>query len=83
MKNVDMKVKGNQLTLTIDLSKSFGSSSSGKSDIIATTAGNQEVAGHENTMLGITVFKALPKEEKPKKTAKKNGKKRVAYKVSK
>jgi hypothetical protein len=34
MKNVDMKLSGNILTITVDISKEFGLSSSGKSLII-------------------------------------------------
>ncbi|MBR9977853.1 MAG: hypothetical protein KFH87_07170 [Bacteroidetes bacterium] len=41
MKNVEMKVEGNILTITIDLSKEYGLSSSGKSVIIASTEGVQ------------------------------------------
>ena len=35
MKNVHMSVDGNILTITVDLSKDFGPSSSGKTIIIA------------------------------------------------
>jgi hypothetical protein len=40
MKNVEMKVEGNVLTIKVDLSKEFGPSSSGKTIIIASTEGN-------------------------------------------
>lgn len=40
MKNIDVKVTGDKMVITIDLSKRFGKSASGKTDIIATTAGN-------------------------------------------
>jgi hypothetical protein len=40
MKNCEMKVAGNVLTITVDISKDFGKLSSGKSVIIATTEGN-------------------------------------------
>ena len=43
MKNVDMKVAGNILTITVDLAKEFGPSSSGKTIIIASTEGNVSV----------------------------------------
>ena len=37
MKNVEMKVEGNILTIKVDLTKEFGPSSSGKTIIIAST----------------------------------------------
>jgi hypothetical protein len=39
MDNVTTKVSGNSLTITIDLSKRFGPSSSGKTIIVASTRG--------------------------------------------
>mgnify|MGYP000989619893 CR=1 FL=1 len=56
MKNVDMKVDGNLLTITIDLSKNFGRSRSGKSTIIATSAGNKEVPGTD-AKIGLNIYK--------------------------
>ena len=55
MKNIELKVEGNVLTVKIDLSKTFGASGSGKSIIIATTEGNQAVA--PGIMAGINVYK--------------------------
>ena len=43
MKNCELKVTGNILTITVDISKNFGKSSSGKSEIIASTEGNVSV----------------------------------------
>ena len=40
MKNCEMKLNGNILTIMVDISKEFGVSSSGKSIIIASTEGN-------------------------------------------
>ena len=40
MKNVEMNVEGNILTIKVDLSQEFGPSSSGKTIIIASTEGN-------------------------------------------
>lgn len=67
MKNIEMKVTGTKLVITIDLSKRFGKSASGKTDIIATTAGNVDV--DEDTLPGVKIginayFKAEPVEEK-------------------
>lgn len=41
MKNVEMEIKGNILTVKVDLSKRFGPSSSGKTIIVASSEGNQ------------------------------------------
>jgi hypothetical protein len=40
MKNVQIMVEGNTLTIKVDLSKEFGSSSSGNTIIIASTEGS-------------------------------------------
>jgi hypothetical protein len=56
MKNVAMKVEGNILTISVDLSKSFGPSSSGKNTIIASTEGNQSVEGKEEIKVGLNVY---------------------------
>ena len=57
MKNVDMKVEGNILTIKVDLSKELVSSSSGKTIIIATTEGNVAVDGHEEAKIGLNVYR--------------------------
>jgi hypothetical protein len=56
MKNVEMKVEGAQLTITVDLSKRFGKSSSGKSIIIASSEGNQALPGAEEIKIGLNVY---------------------------
>ncbi len=43
MKNVELKVEGNILTIKVDLTKDFGPSASGKTIIIASTEGNVSV----------------------------------------
>ncbi len=57
MKNVEMAVDGNMLTIKVDLSKEFGPSSSGKTIIIASTEGNQSVPGKEEAKIGLNVYK--------------------------
>jgi hypothetical protein len=57
MKNVDMKVEGNILTIKVDLSKEFGKSSSGKSTIIASTEGNVKVPGKEEVKIGLNIYR--------------------------
>jgi hypothetical protein len=57
MKNVEMKVEGDILTIKIDLTKEFGPSSSGKTIIIASTEGNIAIDGHEEIKVGLNVYK--------------------------
>lgn len=57
MKNVEMSVDGNTLTIKVDLSKDFGPSASGKTIIIASTEGNQSVPGKEAVKVGLNVYK--------------------------
>jgi hypothetical protein len=56
MKNVEMSVSGNILTITVDLSKEFGPSSSGKTLIIASTEGNITVPDREEKV-GLNVYR--------------------------
>jgi hypothetical protein len=56
MKNVEMKVEGNILTIKVDLSKEYGPSSSGKTTIIATTEGNISVPERDEKV-GLNVYK--------------------------
>ena len=56
MKNVEMKVEGNILTIKVDLSKEFGPSSSGKTTIIASTEGNISVPDRDEKV-GLNVYK--------------------------
>jgi hypothetical protein len=56
MKNVDLKVEGNILTITVDLTKTFGPSSSGKTIIVASTEGNATVPGRDE-MIGLNVYR--------------------------
>ncbi|MDP3029886.1 MAG: hypothetical protein Q8O04_10405 [Deltaproteobacteria bacterium] len=57
MKNAEMKVEGDILTITVDLSKEFGPSSSGKTIIIASTEGNVSVPGAEDKKVGLNVYR--------------------------
>jgi hypothetical protein len=56
MKNVELKVEGNILTITVDLTKEFGPSASGKTTVIATTEGNVTLAGRLEKV-GVNVYK--------------------------
>jgi hypothetical protein len=57
MKNIEMKVEGDILTIKVDLTKEFGLSASGKSMIIASTEGNQSVEGREEVKIGLNIYK--------------------------
>ncbi len=56
MKNVQMLVEGNILTIKVDLSKEFGPSSSGKTIIVASTEGSITVPGRQEK-IGLNVYK--------------------------
>ena len=56
MKNIEMKVEGNTLTITVDLSQRYGKSSSGKSIIIASSEGNQAIPGNADIKIGLNVY---------------------------
>jgi len=56
MKNVEMRVEGNVLIISVDLSKEFGPSSSGKTTIIASTEGNVSIPDREEKV-GLNVYR--------------------------
>ena len=56
-KNVEWTVVRNKLTITVDLTKDFGDSASGKTTIIGTTNGAVDIEGHEGVKLGVNVYK--------------------------
>ena len=53
--NVAYVINGNLLTITVDLSKRLGPSSSGKTTIVATSSGNQLIPGTE-AKLGLNIY---------------------------
>lgn len=57
MKNVEMTIDGNILTIKVDLTKDFGPSTSGKTIIIASSEGNQSIPGKEAIKIGLNVYK--------------------------
>jgi len=59
MKNCEMKLNGNILTITVDISKDFGKSSSGKSVIIASTEGNVSIPEKDEIKIGLNVYKKV------------------------
>jgi hypothetical protein len=54
--NVEMKMNGSILTITVDMSKEFGPSASGKTIQIASTKGNIEVPGTD-AKIGLNIYK--------------------------
>jgi hypothetical protein len=56
MKNVEMNVEGNVLTIKVDLSKDYGPSSSGKTIIVASTEGNVSIPDRDEK-LGLNVYR--------------------------
>ncbi len=56
MKNVELRVEGTTLTITVDLTKEFGPSSSGKTIIIASTEGNVTIPDREEK-IGLNIYK--------------------------
>jgi len=56
MKNVELSVDKDLLTVTVDLSKEFGPSKSAKSIIVASTQGNKTVPGREEK-IGLNVYR--------------------------
>ena len=57
MKNVEMAVEGTVLTIKVDLTQDFGPSASGKTIIIASTAGNVSIPEDEEIKIGLNVYK--------------------------
>ena len=57
MKNVEMKVEENILTIKIDLTKEFGPSASGKTIIISSTEGNISIPEKEEIKIGLNVYR--------------------------
>ena len=56
MKNIETKIAGSILTITVDLSKEFGPSASGKTTIIASSEGNVGV-GKDDIKMGLNVYR--------------------------
>jgi hypothetical protein len=57
MKNVEMAVDNNILTIKVDLTKEYGPSSSGKTIIIATTEENVVIPGYDDKKVGLDVYR--------------------------
>ena len=57
MQNVQMKVTGNKLTITVDLTENLGLSASGKTVKIASTGGNKEIPGGKGAIIGLNIYR--------------------------
>ena len=57
MKNVEMKLDGDILTIKVDITKEFGPSVSGKTIIIASTEGNIAIPEKEDVKIGLNIYK--------------------------
>jgi len=57
MNNMTLKVDGNILTITVDLSAPTTPSSSGKTDIIASSQGNVDLPGNPGVKLGLNIYR--------------------------
>ena len=55
-RNIDATIKGDKLTLVIDLKATTLRSVSGKSDVLATTNGNVKVEGTDGLKVGLNIF---------------------------
>lgn len=60
MKNVEMKLEGDILTIKVDVTKEFGPSASGKTIIIATTEGNISIPDKDEIKIGLNVYRKKP-----------------------
>ena len=57
MKNVEWTLENDILTIRIDLTQTFGPSSSGKTTIIASTEGNVSVGPDSEEKIGLNVYR--------------------------
>lgn len=58
--NVETKITGNKLVITVDLEQRHGKSGSGKSVTIASTQGNEKLSGkHAGISFGLNVYEKV------------------------
>lgn len=56
MKNMTMQVQGDELVIRVNLKERLGASKSGKTVIVATSEGNQELPGFPEIKVGLNVY---------------------------
>lgn len=61
-KNIHARVVNGHLLLRIDLTKNYGGSKSGLSNVVATTRGGLRVPGKDTMKYSVNVFDVLPKD---------------------
>lgn len=61
MVNIKTSVKGDVLTITVNLKERHGQSASGKSETIASTSGNQLIEGTDGVKFGLNVYVPVKK----------------------
>ncbi len=54
--NLETKIEGDRLIITVDLNQRHGTSKSGKNAIIASTQGNVALPGREEVVMGINIY---------------------------
>jgi hypothetical protein len=59
VKNVTFKIEKDELVIRVGLKERHGRSSSGKTEIIATTSGNADI-GKDGIKFGLNVFVKAP-----------------------
>ena len=64
MKNVAMTIENNELVIRVNLKEDFGPSASGKTTIIGTTQGNQNISPGSDIKIGLNVYKPIPRAER-------------------
>lgn len=57
MTNVLCSIKGEKLTIEVDLSTDIGPSKSGKTTLIASSEGNYTIPGTNGVKLGLNVYR--------------------------
>lgn len=64
MDNVNYTIEGDTLTIKVDLSKNFGESSTGKSQVIANSGGHKPLPEVAGLKLNLYVSRPVVKSEK-------------------
>jgi hypothetical protein len=67
MKNLDIRIEGDTLTIVVDLTQEHGNSKRGVSTIIASSAGNLrlfDANGFREEILNMTLSRRIPKEKR-------------------
>jgi len=57
MRNVETKITGKKLTITVDLSKELGPSKSGLNTVIASSQGNVGLGDDKGTFMGLNIYR--------------------------